>query len=106
MREEVTRLVNGVQNCSLTCNEIAGCNVDSKDICSTEPIVYKVPFPYINGVPNTKHSKQGMPKNLGSKDFSYHVSDKKHSGMTNKGSKGIITTHSFTYLFKKNMLFS
>ncbi|XP_014481456.1 PREDICTED: uncharacterized protein LOC106747926 isoform X2 [Dinoponera quadriceps] len=87
MRDEVTSLVNGVQNCSLTCNETGGCNVNGRDVGSAEPIVYKAPFPYINGVQNTKHSKQGTPRNLGGKDFSYQVSDKKHGGIANKGNR-------------------
>lgn len=84
----MARLVNGMQNCSLTCNETAGCNVDGKDICGAEPIVYKAPTPYINGVPNTKHPKQGTSRNLGGKDFSCQVSDKKHNGTANKSGKG------------------
>lgn len=88
MREEVEHLVNGMQNCTLTCNETEGCNTGGKSVNSAEPIVYKAPFPYINGVQNSKHFKQGPPRNLSNKNFSYQVSDKKHSGIINKGGRG------------------
>lgn len=91
VQEEVARLVNGMHNCSLTYNE--GYNGNGKDT-SAEPAISKNPLPNINNVQNTKHLKQGSSKAYGSRDSSYHFSERRY-GTANKGNKGNIGS-SFT----------
>ncbi|KAL6257366.1 hypothetical protein P5V15_010939 [Pogonomyrmex californicus] len=63
MQEEADRLVNDMQNCSLTCNEAAGISAE----------ISNVPYSNMNGV--QKPPKQGS-KNSSEKNSSYYIQQK------------------------------
>ncbi|XP_024869249.1 uncharacterized protein LOC112452984 isoform X2 [Temnothorax curvispinosus] len=63
MQEEIDRLVNDMQNCSLTYNEGPSANAETPKVL------------HLNSVQNAKQSKQG-PKNLNGKDSTYQIQQK------------------------------
>lgn len=76
MQEEVDRLVNDMQNCSLTYNEGANTNAD-------------IPNALHLNMNNAKQSKQG-PKNSSGKDSSYQVQQRGKQTGTVKGNNNKI----------------
>lgn len=73
MQEEADCIVNGMQNCLLTCNE--GLNVEMPP---------NTLYPNSNSVPNARLLKQGL-KNLNGKDSSYQALQKGKQTGTVKG---------------------
>jgi len=76
MQEEVDRLVNDMQNCSLTYNEEASANAEIPNTLHLN----------MNSVQDAKQSKQGS-KNLNGKDSSYQIQQKGKQIGTVKGNK-------------------
>ncbi|XP_028048898.1 uncharacterized protein LOC105834586 isoform X2 [Monomorium pharaonis] len=75
MQEEIDRLVNDMQKCSLTCNEGATVNAEIPNALHIN----------MNSMQNANQSKQG--KNLNGKDSTYQVPQKGKQTATIKGNK-------------------
>jgi len=85
--QDVDRIVNGMQNCSLTCNEEASIEIPSTSNSNN------------NSVPNARLPKQGL-KNLNGKDSSYQAPQKGKQTGTAKGNYTIQIYHHAIQKFK------
>lgn len=79
MQEEVDRLVNDMQNCSLSCNEEASVSAEISNALHLN----------MNGVQNAKQPKQGSKSSSG-KDFMYQIHQKGKQTGTVRGNNNMI----------------